>query len=388
MRGLGRVFKRNNSAAWWIAYYYRGKEVRESSGSEKKSDAQRLLRRRIGEIGRGRFIGPMEERVTFEDLATDYVNDYEIKQRRSLRWAKGRVANLRRHFGADRAVDITVSRIRAYAQARLEEGATPATVNRDLAALGRMFSLAVQAGRVSGRPHIPKLREAGPRQGFMEYAEYLAIREHLPPDYQDILDFGYHSGWRKGEIVHLEWRDVDRDAGVIRLRPELSKNHEGRVLALSEPLRTMIERRWKARSLGCLLVFQKDDRPIGDWRKTWTRACIRAGFFRVIKLDTETVEKNAPTKLFHDLRRTVVRNLIRAGVPERVAMSVTGHKTRSVFDRYNIVSEADLRQATCRLAEYVSQQPATLNVISLPNAATDENTDRTRTVKAATGTRP
>ncbi len=367
MRGMGRLFKRKNSRAWWVAYYHRGKEVRESSGSENKTDAQRLLRKRLGEIGRGKLVGPIEERVTFEELATDYVMDYEIRQRRSLRWAKGRVSNLRRHFGLDRAVDIATPRIRSYAQARLEEGATPATVNRDLAALGRMFSLAVQAGRLSGRPYIPKLRESGPRQGFMEYAEYRAIREHLPPDYQDVLDFGYHSGWRKGEIFRLEWRDVDRDAGVIRLRPELSKNYEGRVLPLSEPLTAMIERRWKARSLRCPFVFQKDERPIGDWRKTWARACVAAGLFRAVKVDAKT-ERKVPTKLFHDLRRTVVRNLIRAGVPERVAMSVTGHKTRSVFDRYNIVSEADLRQATSRLAQYVERQPATATVLPLPKA--------------------
>src|SRR4029453_6810865 len=159
--------------------------------------------------------------------------------------------------------EITTPRIRAFALARLEEGASPATVNRDLAALGRMLTLGVQAGRLSGRPHIPRLREAGPRQGFVEYSEYRAIREHLPPDYQDLLDFGYHSGWRKGEILHLEWRDVDREAGVVRLRPELSKNYDGRVLPLSEPLRELIERRWKTRSLRCPLVFQKDERPIG-----------------------------------------------------------------------------------------------------------------------------
>jgi hypothetical protein len=221
------VFRRKNSGAWWVAYCHRGKEVRESSGSESKADAQRLLKKRLGEMGRGKLIGPAEDRVAFEELAADDIRDYELKQR-SVRWAKGRVANLQSHSGMFRAVDITTPRIRAYAQARLKEGATPATVNRDLAALGRMFTLAVQACRLSGRPHIPKLREAGPRQGFMEFAEYRAIREHLPADYRDALDSGYYSGWRKGEVLRLEWRDVDRAAGIIRLRPELSKNYDGR----------------------------------------------------------------------------------------------------------------------------------------------------------------
>lgn len=352
MRGLGRMFKRGD--IYWIAYSFRGREHRESCKSDREADARRLLRKRLGEIGRGKLVGPIEERVTFEDLATDYLQDHALKGPRASRWAKARVAHLRHHFGLDRALDITTPRIRAFTQARLEEGATPATVNRDLAALSRMFSLAVQAGRLSARPHIPRLQEAPPRQGFMEVSEYLAIRGHLPVDYQDVLDFGYHSGWRRAEILRLEWRDVDRGAGVIRLRPELSKNKDGRVLVLSEPLKALIERRWQARTLGCPFVFHVAGRPIGDWRKSWKRACTAAGL---------------PGKLFHDLRRTVVRNLVRAGVPERVAMSVTGHKTRSVFDRYNIVSEADLKQATARLAEYVAAQPLITTVVPLRKAA-------------------
>ena len=187
----------------------------------------------------------------------------------------------------------------------------------------------------------------------MEFPEYLAIRRHLPADYQDVLDFGFFSGWRRGEIIRIEWGDVDRGAGEIRLRPELSKNKDGRVLSLSEPLRDLIQRRWQARALGCPFVFHVNGRPVGDWRKRWKRACEASGL---------------PGKLFHDLRRTAVRNLVRAGVPERVAMAITGHKTRSVFDRYNIVSQGDLKEAGDRLAAYVATQPTTPTVVSLAAA--------------------
>jgi integrase len=201
-----------------------------------------------------------------------------------------------------------------------------------------MFTLAMQAGRMTRRPYIPRLRENPPRQGFMEHGEYLAIREHLPPAYRDVLDFGYLSGWRKGEHFTLEWRDVDREGRVIRLRPEVSKTREGRVLVLSAPLHAVMERRWQARMLGCSLVFHEASRSLQGFKNAWERACKAAG---------------VPGKLFHDLRRTAVRNMVRAGIPERVAMQVSGHKTRSVFDRYNIVSEGDLRQAADRLAAYV-----------------------------------
>jgi integrase len=352
-RGLGRVFKRGE--VYRIAYCYRGKEYRESAHSTNEAKAIQFLKKRIGEIGRGRLVGPTEERVTFEELAADFLRDRAIKWgEESALEAEDRLAHLRRFFGLDRALDITMPRIRAYIDARLKEGASPATVNRDLGVLGRMFSIAVEAGRLSTRPHMPRLQEAAPRQGFFEHSEYLAVREHLRPEYQDLLDFGYLSGWRRKELERLEWREVDREAGIIRLRPDRSKNGEGRKLALSAPLRDVIERRWRSRALGCPFVFHIDGKPVGNWRKSWKSACKAAGL---------------QGKLFHDLRRTVARNLTRAGVPETVAMKITGHKTRSVFDRYNITSEEDLRRATARLAEYVAKQPASPTVVPLATAA-------------------
>jgi len=156
-----------------------------------------------------------------------------------------------------------------------------------------------------------------------------------------VLDFGYYTGWRRREVSELTWAEVDFGGGVVLLDPERSKSKNARLLPLSLPLREVIDRRAALRHPALPWVFHKDGVSVGDWRKTWNRACRLAGF---------------PEKRFHDLRRTVARNLVRSGVPERVAMALLGHKTRSVFDRYNIVSEADLKQAAGRLAYYVSAQ--------------------------------
>jgi integrase len=360
MRGDGRIFKRRRSPFWWIAYCHRGREIRESSGSTDRRVAERLLRRRRQEVGADHlglkpFVGPAQERVTFEDLAAAYLQDYAVRGLRSRQTAEARVKQLRRVFGTDRAADITPARLRAYQAARREEGAEAATINRELSALRRMFRLAVAAGRLPAIPAFPPpLEENPPRQGFFEHAEYLAIREHLPPHYQDVLDLAYWTGWRKQEILRLEWREVDLAGGVIRLSPARSKTKTGRVLPLSAPLREVLARRLEARRLDTPLVFHRDGQPIGDWRKSWARACQAAGL---------------PGKRLHDCRRTVARNLVRAGVPERVAMAILGHQTRSIFDRYNIVSEADLRRATARLADYVAGQASERVVVPLPKAS-------------------
>ncbi len=353
MRGMGRVFKRG--AIYWIEYWHRGRQYRESSRSTKEADVRKLLKKRLGEIHGKRFVGPQEERMTFEDLAAAYLQDYEVRGLRSKETAEARVKHVRQFFGVDRAIDITPARLRAYQAARLGEGVEAGTINRELAALHRMFQLALKAGLLSTCPAFPaRLEENPPREGFFEHAEYLAIREHLSPDYRDMLNFAYYTGWRRQEILGLEWREVDLGGGVIRLSCERSKTKAGRVLPLSPPLREVLARRLQARRLDTPLVFHKDGRPIGDWRKSWDRACTLAGL---------------PGKRLHDCRRTMARNLVRSGVPERVAMAILGHKTRSIFDRYNIVSETDLKQATVRLADYLAGQPATPVVVPLPKAA-------------------
>ncbi len=366
VRGQGRVYLRGDM--WWIAYSRHGREIRESTDirlDPEKADrgegkAWKLLDQRRGEIASGKFVGPKQEKVTFDALKALYEQDYDLRGLRR-ETADARVKHLEAFFGLDKALAITPTRLRDYQQHRLDEKADGATVNRELAALHRMFELARKQGLLSAAavPVFPgRLKEKPPKQGFFEHDEYEEIRKHLPADYQDVLDFGYYTGWRRREVTELTWDEIDVPGGVVRLDPARTKSKAARLLPLSPPLLAVLKRREKARLVerkGDVrivdLVFHKNGVPVGDWRKTWNSACIKAGLYLTVGAGKRA--KKIPTKTFHDLRRTAARNYVRSGVPERVAMTLLGHKTRAVFDRYNIVSEADLKQAASLLAAYV-----------------------------------
>ena len=352
MRGFGRVFKRG--AIYWIAYCYRGKEHRESSESDNEAVARKLLKKRVGEMGRGRLIGPSEERLTFENLASMLLTDYEINGKRSLESAKLSIKHLREFFGLERAVDITLDRVRSYVRERQHEGAANGSINRELAALKRAFTLTTRAGQLGSAPYIPLLEENNSRRGFLDHGGFLALSDTLPGHLKDPVTFLYLSGWRVSEMRTLEWRDVDLSGRELCLRPEVSKNKDGRPLPLRSELLEIIQRAHQKRRPDCPFVFHADGEPIGDFRKAWKTACKKAGLTAII---------------VHDLRRTAVRNMVRAGIPERVAMELSGHKTRRVFDRYNIVNDADRASASELLQDHLRAQSKGTKVTSIwPNA--------------------
>ena len=226
-----------------------------------------------------------------------------------------------------------------YQLHRRDERAEAATINRETSALSRMFQLALRRGLVERMPLFPqRLEENPPRSGFFEHAEFVTVRAHVPRAFQDVLDFAYYSGWRRNEILGLLWEEVDLVGGVIRLTPQRSKTKTGRVLPISPPLQAVLKRRRRLRKGRDPRVFRRDGVPVRVWRTALRDACKKA---------------KVPHRLLHDCRRTAARNLIRAGVPERIAMLLTGHKTRAVFDRYNIVNEQELLTAGERLAAYV-----------------------------------
>jgi integrase len=346
---MGSIYKRGNT--YWIKYYRNGKPFYETTGSTKPTDAKRLLQRREGEISQGKLPGIYFDKISFDELAEDFLTDYRVNQRKSLVRAQRSVAHLKQFFRGYRVTQITTPRIQAYIEERLSQGAANASINRELAALKRTFNLAAQQTppRVDRVPHIPMLKENNTRKGFFEHGGFLALRGALPSHLKGFITFGYKVGWRVSEIANLTWNQVDRDQGIVRLEAGQTKNNEARTVYLDEELKEVFTAQWESRKKsGKLLPYvflnEKGTDQVKRFDKAWTTACEKA---------------KVGNRLFHDLRRTAVRNMVRAGIPERVAMMVSGHKTRNVFDRYNIVSDTDLKMAAARQEAYLKAQMVT-----------------------------
>jgi integrase len=191
---------------------------------------------------------------------------------------------------------------------------------------------------------LDKSVEDNVRQGFFESEKYIALLKALPAYVIPIVTFGYRTGWRKNEILGLTWDRVNLKERTVILTPHQTKNKESRVLYLDNELLKILQLQYLRKAKDCHYVFHRDGQKISNFRKLWKSACTKTG---------------NEGMLFHDFRRTAVRNLTRSGTKETVAMKITGHKTRSVFDRYNITSGDDIKKAMVRQADYLSRETTT-----------------------------
>jgi integrase len=349
---VGCIYRRGKN--YWIKYYRNGKPYVESTRSDKKEVAKKLLIKRECEISKGELPGIYLDRVTFDDLGKDLITDYRINKRKSVDRVELAVKHLGVMFGGARVVDISTASVKAYIERRMQVGMANASINRELAALKRMFRLGARCtpAKVGQVPYIPMLRESNTRKGFFEHEDYLTLRDALPDYLRPVVTFAYHTGWRWGEILNLTWDKVDLKEGIVWLDPGETKNDKARTLYLGEELAKVMSAVHKKRRLGCPYVFHNGGHQIRDYRDAWQTACRRLG----LQVKDEKSGRMISSRLFHDFRRTAVRNMVRAGVHERVVMAISGHKTRSVFDRYNIINQDDLKEAARKQESYLRLQ--------------------------------
>ncbi len=356
-RQFGHVFRRGTT--WWIRFRVGGKEFRESSHGTSQRAAEQLLGQRRAEYGKGEFIEVAARRTSFADLQGLVEQDYRASGYRSLNRVQAAYRHLGAAFAGRPATSITEKDLLKYRDARLQDGACPATVDLELRALGRGYRIARKLKLVRAVPDFPDAAAPNVRTGFFEREDFEAVLEELPPYLRPPLEFAYYSGWRISEVLGLTWDRVDLAAGVVRLDVGTTKNNRGRTLPFDvlPPLRalfaaqraatTTVERR--TRQIIPWVFWHHGGRQIKDFRQTWRAACERAAWRGEGPL-RQLVRPALPDRIVHDLRRTAIRNLVRAGVPEKTAMMLTGHRTRTVFDRYDIVNESDLRAGLSKLA--------------------------------------
>jgi integrase len=360
---MGAIYRRPHSPYLWIKYYVNGRPVRESTETTKETEAKDFLKRREGAAAEGKPLAPKLDRIRYEEIAADLRTYYAATGKRDLKEAETRLKHLDRFFAQARVVvGITPDRILRYVQARQQEQAANATINRELATLSRMLRLAYKNSKLLRLPPIEKLEEADPRAGFFEREQYEAVSRHLAADLQAAAAIAYAYGWRtQSEVLTRERRHLDLGEGTVRIDPGETKNKKGRVVYLTPELKALLGEQLARvealqKQIGRITPYlfphlsgQHQGERRRDYRKAWATACKRAGIAGRIR---------------HDFRRTAVRNMVNRGVVERVAMAVTGHKTRAVFDRYHIVSPADLQDAARRLAGTFSGTQAPVEVRS------------------------
>lgn len=359
-RGSGSVFKprfRDKDGQvrecphWRISYYRHGLRFVENTKSDKITVAKELLKRRLGEISAGNFTPPSADRTRVEELADALFRDYRVSGRKWLRDATNRWAKrVGPFFGKLRAVDVTTDMINRYVEQRLAQGAENATINRELALLRRAFNLGYHSTprKVHQVPHFPHLKENPPRQGFVDGAQYRRLCEHCREFWlRALLAVAYAFGFRKGELVGLRVRQVNLLDRTIMLDPGSTKNDDAKLVAMTGEVHQLLVECVRGKGPDDFVFTRKAGSPIVDMRDAWYDLCERAGLGEFV------AGKDGRPKwkglILHDLRRSAVRNMVRSGVPERVAMRISGHRTRAVFDRYNIVSEADLADAARKI---------------------------------------
>jgi len=334
--GQGSIYQRNG----WCSYSVGRVRHRESCKTRNREEALAWLHRKRGRLAAGELLAP--ERLRVCDLLALLLDDYDVRGVGQAYIAGLKVKSiLNPRLGDIKATKLTSEQVKRYIRDRLK-AVKAGTINRELSLLHRAYQLGYQhdpplVGRV---PRFPKLPEGEPRKGFLKPELYRKLLLELPEDLRLLFVIAYHVGLRRGALLRIRWAQVDLKASCIWME---GKRANRKPEPVAVPIYGDMAKFLQIQPKESEYLFARGSRPIRDFRGSWDLACERAG---------------VPDLLFHDLRRTAVRNLRRAGVAESVIMKITGHRTRGVFERYNITDQSDTQQAGRMAEEFLAKEHA------------------------------
>ena len=344
--GSGCLYKRGRT--WWMKYYVDRYPSLESTKTGIKKQAEEVLRRKLAEVELNQLPAPGSKRLKISDLLNGLLSDYELRGRASKRQLESRMrVHLIPLLGPIKALDFGRRQIDAYVRHRRQQNAADAAINREMEHVRAAFKLAVDNEELPRVPKIRMLDEDNVRTGFLEHHQYVALKEALPAYLVPLFVTGYHVGCRLGELLKLKWSQVDFDASQVWLEQRQTKSKIGRVLPIYGEMKDALVGAFQLRNdshRDCDLVFSREGATIVDFRKAWATACKRA---------------EVKGLHFHDLRRSAVRNMDRAGIPRATIRRIIGHETDAMFDRYRIVDQRDVDEAGVKADQYLKKQPRT-----------------------------
>lgn len=360
-RGQGSIGNVRGSRFLYIWYYDNaGKQHRESTRSKLKSVAQNMLTQRLAAMGRGEKSPTEIKSIRYEDMRQILIDHYREERIGELVEQKEQDGTVKVYpqkrnlkvlddfFAGMRLDQMDTDVLRAFRKKRFEKGIDDSTINRNLSILRRMMNLTIRERKLQfAKPYFPMVSEAGKiRKGFVTPEKFNKLMSHMPNHLKPYTLFLYEDASRTGAAAEIRWTWVDLKEGVVEIPEEITKTGEPQTLPLSDELIHLLKKQ-----------FRQDDAPVFDttnFRKEFQGACVAAGLGKLTKVVSakgykwEKYEGVTP----HDLRRSAVRNMVRAGVPEKIAMGISGHKTRAIFDRYNITSTDDVKDAIKTVSRY------------------------------------
>ncbi len=334
--GQGSLFLRNG--IYHMQWYEAGRARQKTTKETDRRKALNKLNEQLKEAERKTTSGG--SKLLVKDLLQELLSEYARLNRKSLYDTKIRVeGKLIAHFGGMKAIEVGEPQINGFIDAH-RATLSNATINRYLSALRTAYSIARRQGILDYLPHIPILREDNVRQGFVGQDQYETLRKALPDHLRAVFVCGYHTGARRGELLRVRIADVDFASKEIKLPGRATKNGQPKTLPIYGDMAAALEMQiaWVRKQWPrCPWLFVwRGKRLLSLTQKAWRTATKAAGL---------------PGLLFHDLRRSAIRNMEHAGIPRAVAMAMSGHKREDVYRRYCIVDEREIQAAAAKLEQ-------------------------------------